>query len=417
MDGFRLYWFSASVSYLGDGVRFAAVPLLAAALSPRPADVAAVAVAEGLPWLLFGLFVGVLVDRLPRLSLMSVMQLARTVLTFAIAALVATDSMSIPLLAAAVFALSSCEVVYDVASHAALPQIVERERIQLANSRLMTAEVVTFEFIGPVLGAVLFSLAVVIPFTVDAATFAISTLCLLLLVRRLPRTNRATPTDGNESSIVQEFIEGVRWFSSQRFVRSLTLLGAGVNLGLAGFYAMLVLFAQDELGLGPTGYGLLIATGAVGAIGAGLVADRLTSDVARGRICLLSGPVIAVCLLVTAWSDSVLVTAAAIFVFCGAVMVFNVVAMSLRQLVTPDELLGRVLSVHRFLCWGAFPVGAALAGLIGEIFGVRAAVAAGGMAILLVCIFVLPTLPRNRALSEQDTVTTPPRGVEDPSGD
>jgi predicted MFS family arabinose efflux permease len=348
---------------------------------------------------------------------MSVMQLARTVLTFAIAALVATDSMSIPLLAAAVFALSSCEVVYDVASHAALPQIVERERIQLANSRLMTAEVVTFEFIGPVLGAVLFSLAVVIPFTVDAATFAISTLCLLLLVRRLPRTNRATPTDGNESSIVQEFIEGVRWFSSQRFVRSLTLLGAGVNLGLAGFYAMLVLFAQDELGLGPTGYGLLIATGAVGAIGAGLVADRLTSDVARGRICLLSGPVIAVCLLVTAWSDSVLVTAAAIFVFCGAVMVFNVVAMSLRQLVTPDELLGRVLSVHRFLCWGAFPVGAALVGLIGEIFGVRAAVAAGGMAILLVCIFVLPTLPRNRALSEQDAVTTPPRGVEDPSGD
>jgi predicted MFS family arabinose efflux permease len=348
---------------------------------------------------------------------MSVMQLARTVLTFGIAGLVATDSMSIPLLAAVVFVLSSCEVVYDVASHAALPQIVERQRIQSANSQLMTAEAVTFEFIGPVLGATLFSLAVVIPFTVDAATFAVSTLCLLLLVRRVPRTNRATQLNGSDSSIVQEFFEGVRWFASQRLVRSLTLLGAGVNLGLGAFFAMLVLLAQNELGLGPTGYGILIATGAVGAVGAGLVADRLTSDVMRRSICLLSGPVIAVCLFVTAWSGSVLVTAAAILVFSGAVMFFNVVAMSLRQLVTPDELLGRVLSVHRFLCWGALPAGAALAGLIGEIFGVRAAIAAGGMTILVACIFVLPDFSRHGGLSERDVAATPFEGVEGPSSD
>jgi MFS family permease len=407
VDRFWLYWFSASVSYLGDGVRFAALPLLAAALSPQPADVAAVAVAVGLPWLVFGLFAGVLVDRLPRLPLMCIMQLARTILTFAIAGLVATYSMSIPLLMAAVFVLSSCEVVYDVASHAALPQIVERERIQSANSRLMTAEVATFEFIGPVLGAALFSISVVVPFTVDAATFAVSTFCLLLLVRRGPQTQRAALTNGTGASIRQEFLEGIRWFASQRFVRSLTLVGAAVNLGLACFYAMLVLLAQNELGLGPMGYGLLIATGAVGALGAGLISDRLVSDTVRGRICLLSGPVIAVCLLVTAWSDNVSVTAAAILVFCGVVMIFNVVAMSLRQLVTPDELLGRVLSVHRFLCWGAIPAGAALAGLIGEILGVRAAVAAGGIAILLIFISVLPTLTRAAALGEQDIVATP----------
>lgn len=397
MGRFWLYWFSASVSYLGDGIRFAALPLLAAALSPQPADVATVAVAAGLPWLLFGLFAGLLVDRLPRLPLMSVMQAARTVLAFAIAGLVAASFMSIHLLAAMVFLLGACEVVYDVASHAALPQIVERDRIQSANSRLMTAEVVTFEFIGPLLGAALFSVAVVIPFTVDAAAFAVSTFFLLLLVRRTPQANRPMPTDGNRSSIVHEFLEGFRWFTSQRLIRSLTLLGAGINLGLAGFFAMLVLLAQEELGLEPTGYGLLIAIGAVGAFGAGLVADRLTSVIVRRHVCMASGPVIALCILVAALSGNAVVTAGTILVFSGMVMFFNVVAVSLRQLITPDELLGRVLSVHRFLCWGAMPVGAALAGLIGEIYGVRAAVAASGFAILGASVFVLPELWRSRS--------------------
>lgn len=396
MDRFWLYWFSASVSYLGDGIRFAALPLLAAALSPRPADVAIVAVAAGLPWLLFGLFAGLLVDRLPRLLLMSVMQVARTALTFGIAGLVATGLMSIQLLATLVFLLSACEVVYDVASHAALPQIVERARIQSANSRLMTAEVVTFEFIGPVLGAVLFSVAVAIPFTVDAVTFAVSSFVLLLLVRRIPKASRETPEQASGVSIVQEFLDGFRWFTSQRLIRSLTLLGAGINLGLEAVFALLVLLAQGELGLEPAGYGLLIAIGAVGAFGAGLIADRLSSDLMRGCVCMATGPVIALCVLVVAWSDHVVVTAAAIFVFSGMVMLFNVVAMSLRQLITPDELLGRVLSVHRFFCWGAIPVGAALAGLIGEIYGVRAAIATGGIIVLVFSVFMLPDLWRSR---------------------
>jgi predicted MFS family arabinose efflux permease len=116
----------------------------------------------------------------------------------------------------------------------------------------------------------------------------------------------------------------------------------------------------------------------------------------RGWVCMATGPVIALCVLVVAWSDHVVVTAAAIFVFSGMVMLLNVVAMSLRQLITPDELLGRVLSVHRFFCWGAIPVGAALAGLIGEIYGVRAAIAAGGIIVLVSSVFMLPDLWRSR---------------------
>jgi MFS family permease len=385
MSRFALYWSSATTSYLGDGVRFAALPLLAASLSSSPADVALVSVAVGLPWLLFGLVVGVIVDRVQRARLMALVQAARAAVGGALVVTVATGRLTIPLLVLLVFLLCTCEVLYDVAAHAVLPAIVDRARLQWANGRLITAEVVAFEFAGPALGGMLFAVAAALPFAVDAATFLASAVLLLMVARELAAT--ATPSTGAAHppfSIREELLEGFRWFWGQDLVRALTLLAVAVNLGAGGFYAILVLFVQGELSVGPTGYGLLIAVSAAGSVAAGVVAGKVTTGRDRRLVAVLTAPAVCACFAAIAARPNVALTATAMLAFGFAVTLTNVVAVSLRQLLTPDEMLGRVTSVHRFLCWGALPLGAAMAGAVGDTLGVRAAMAACAIAVAAV---------------------------------
>jgi MFS family permease len=382
---FGLYWSSATASYLGDGVRFAALPLLAASLSSSPGDVALVSVAVGLPWLLFGLVAGVIVDRVQRARLMALVQAARAAVGGALMVTVASGRLTIPLLVLLVFLLCTCEVLYDVAAHAVLPAIVDRPRLQWANGRLITAEVVAFEFVGPALGGVLFAVAAALPFAVDAATFLASAVLLLLVAGGLAAT--ATPPTGAAHapfSIRTELLEGFRWFWGQHLVRALTLLAVAINLGAGGFYAILVLFVQGELSVGPAGYGLLIAVSAAGSVAAGLLADRVRTGRDRRLVVVLAAPAVCACFAAIAARPNVTLTATAMVAFGFAVTLANVIAVSLRQLVTPDELLGRVTSVHRFLCWGALPLGAAVAGAVGDALGVRAAVAACAVAVAAV---------------------------------
>jgi MFS family permease len=398
LSRFGLYWSSAAASYLGDGVRFAALPLLASSLSSSPADVAWVSGAVGLPWLLFGLVAGVIVDRARRARLMALVQLARAVAGGAVVAAVAGGRLTIPSLVMLVFLLSTCEVLYDVASNAVLPAIVDRRRLQWANGRLIAAEIVALEFAGPALGGMLFAVGAALPFAFDAASFLGSAVLLLVVARGLAaRLPESTGAAREQSSIAKELLVGLRWFRGQALIRSLTLVAVAVNLGAGGFYAILVLFAQRELSIGPAGYGFLIAVGAAGSVAAGVVADKVTAGRDRRRLVVLTAPAVCACFAVTAARPNVLVTAAAMVAFGFVVTLANVVAVSLRQLLTPDEMLGRVISVHRFLCWGALPLGAALAGLVGSALGVRTAMATCALATFAVWLVTARPLLRTSA--------------------
>ncbi len=397
MSRFSLYWSSSTASYLGDGVRFAALPLLAASLSSTPTGVAIVSVAVGLPWLLFGLLVGVIVDRVRRLWLMTLAQLVRAAVVGAVVVAVATGWITTAALVLMVFTLGSCEVLYDIASHAALPAIVDRERLQSANARLITAEVVTFEFAGPAVGGALFAVAAALPFAFDGASFLASGLLLLTVARGLTGAGPADEKAREPGSIRKELLEGFRWFQGHVLIRSLTLLAAAVNLGAGGFYAIFVLFAKHELSIGSAGYGLLIAISAVGSASAGVLAGKVKMGWERRLATVLTAPVVGACFVIMAAKPSVVLTAAAMVAFGFVVTLGNVISVSVRQLVTPDEMLGRIISVHRLLCWGALPVGAALAGLVGNTLGVRSSVAVCGVAVVVGGLLTLRPLLRANA--------------------
>lgn len=394
---FWLYWFSTTLSYLGDGIRFVALPLLAATLTSSPARVASVTVAAGLPWPLLGLMAGVVVDRVDKNRLLLSMQVMRAALGFLIAFGVAAGRVSLILLVAFVFALNSCEVFYDVALHSYLPSIVDQARLQAANSKLVTAETVVFEFVGPAVGGFLFARSISLPFFFDAATFLFSAWVLRALSqRRRPSITPVPvlPDPIDRGSIRSELADGLRWFRSHNLVRSLTFVAASINLGAGGLFAVLVLFVKNDLGRGADAYGVLIALGAIGSVAGGLAASRLTGSRARRAICLSAAPVTALFLFVIAASVNYLATVISLMISSLVVALVNVVAISLRQALTPAALIGRVIAVHRVLCWGALPLGAGLSGLAGQFLGVRAAISICGAAVILFSAMTLPSFLR-----------------------
>jgi MFS family permease len=380
---FLLYWTSATCSYLGDGVRVTALPLLAASLSSSPSQVAAVSAAAGLPWLVFGLPAGVLVDRVARAPLMALLQTVRGALGALAVAGVLTGRIGIVALVVLAVLLGTCEVIFDLASHALLPELIAAGNLQWANGRLVSAEVTAFEFVGPLLGGVLFAVTAALPFAVDAATFFASGLLLAMMLRAATPRAAPQPFDTAREPGARQMLDGLRWFARSPLLRTLTLLTTSINLGAGGFYAVLVLFARDELALGPAGYGVLIAVSAVGSLAAGSVAEKVGSGRARQSVCLWIAPVVALCFGLVAAIPDRLVVGGAMVTFGLAVSLFNIVTVSLRQAITPRHMLGRVLSVHRVVCWGALPVGAVIAGAVASGPGLRWAVAACTAAVVV----------------------------------
>jgi MFS family permease len=165
---------ATAVSNVGDGVYATGLPLLAASLTRDPLLVSLVSFAEWLPWLLFGLLSGALLDRWDRRRVMWTVDAARFSIVGGLALAVLMDRASIALLAAVGFLLGTGQTLVDTGAHSILPALVSRDaqRLERANGRLVGTQVVTQELAGPPVGGFLFSLTTWVPFAVDAASFA-----------------------------------------------------------------------------------------------------------------------------------------------------------------------------------------------------------------------------------------------------
>jgi MFS family permease len=260
------------VSNLGDGVTLVAGPLLAASLTRDPRLVAGLAVAQRLPWLLFSLVSGALVDRLERRRLMVRVDAARAVAVGLLGVAVLADVATLPLLYAVFFALGTAETLFDNAAVSILPAVVPREELARANGRLLGAQMVANELVAPPLGGLLFATAAAVPFLLDAGTFAAAAVLVAAMSGRfrVERPEGAVPT-----TLRGEIAEGVRWLARHRLLRILAVAIALMNLTLSATLSISVLYAQDRIGLGSVGYGLLLSSVAVGGISASLLAERV----------------------------------------------------------------------------------------------------------------------------------------------
>lgn len=360
-------WAASAISNLGDGVRWTAMPLLAATLTRDPAKVAAIDLAGSLPWFLFALVAGALADRIDRRKAMVAANWFRAALMAALGVAVLTGNGSLWILYVTAFLLGMAETIFDNCAQAILPSLVPKEQLERANGRMYAAEITTNQFGGPPLGGFLFSVKRAVPFLLDAASFALSA-GLIGSIKGDFRARAEPSGNGLRSDIAQ----GLRWLWNHGLLRTLGMFLGLQNMMFTATYATFVLFALEILDLSAGGFGILGAASAGGSVIGSLVASPLSKRMGPGTV--LQGT-----LLFTTLSFVVIPLTDNPFLVGGMMalqgllsVAWNVITVSMRQAIIPGELLGRVNSVYRLLGWGTMPVGALIGGLVARGFGLRA---------------------------------------------
>ncbi|WP_336216223.1 MFS transporter [Nonomuraea sp. LPB2021202275-12-8] len=389
--GFGRLWTAQTVSSLGDGVTHAALPLLALTLTRDPMALAVVTAAGTLPWLLFGVLGGALVDRWDRRRTMWVTDAARAALLAIPAAAAALDVLSIPLLAALAFLLALGGLFFDTAATAYLPDLLGRDPAQLerANARLRGAQTAASGFAGPPVGSALLALGRSVPLLADAASFALSA----LLVRSLPAVPR--PAAGARESLLRQARAGASYVFQDRLLLGLALRPAVGNVAFLAVETVLALFAREHLGVGAFGFGLLLTAEATGGLlGAG-IASFLGRRLGTGTALTCTAAIEGLAILGLASAPNPYVAGLALAV-CGAGMgATMVLGPSLRQAIVPAHLMGRVASTSRMLAMCAAPFGAFLGGWLATTYDLRTPLyAAAGL--LLTMTAVTATMTSNR---------------------
>jgi MFS family permease len=397
-------WSATAASNLGDGVTLAALPLLAASLTRSPTSIAAVSLAGTLPWLLFALLSGALADRLDRKRTMVMVDAFRMLVLAALAVTVLTGNESVALLALVAFTLGSAETLFDNAAQSILPNLVHRDALEIANGRMYAAEIVSNQFIGPPLGAFLFAATAAAPFLLDAGSFGIAALVVLGL-RGSFRPVRDLAAEQARPTIRADIAEGLRWLRHHQLLRSLAVVLGVINLVDAAAVAVFVLYALEVLGLSQEGYGVLLTAGGVGALVGSLAARSLSTKVGPGSFLIIAVFGIGIATLLPAvWTSPV--SAGISIASMGAISVgWNVVTVSLRQAIVPDELLGRVNGAYRLVGLGFMPIGALLGGLLARTYGLRAPFYVGGIMSLVIGVVMIPWV-NNRTIAAARAAAT-----------
>lgn len=363
---FARLWGGAVGSNLSDGFAATAAPLLAATLTRDPVVISLVGIAQFLPWLLLGVLSGSVVDRFDRRRVAAVACGVRAVVAAAVCVLVATDSMLIGVLLAAVFVFGAFETVADGSVQAMVPSLVGRDGLVRANSRIQATEVVAQNFVAAPLAGVLFAVAAALPFVFHSAGYALAAVLLLTLPLSAARPARGAD-EPKEKVTRRSLAEGIRFLAGHPVLRRLWAINVALAMFNALAQAVFVLYVLDLLDLPVAVYGVFAMAAAVGAVLGALVAPRLVRRAGRGAVMAASVLVTGASYALCGFVPHVVAAAVGMVLVGGSVSAWNIVSVTVRQELVPSRLLGRVHGAWRTLGWGLMPVGTFVGGLLGSV--------------------------------------------------
>ncbi len=372
-------WSANSFSNLGDGLYQVTLPLLAAQLTRSPSLIAALGVMSSLPWLIFALQAGSIVDRSDRRKIMLWVNGGRLLILSVLMLAVMMGSVSLPMLYVAVLLLGVGETLVDTALTSIVPSVVSNDRLTWANARLTAAQTVTNTFIGPPLAGYLAGLGFAIATGSSTLMYLMAGLALLMMRGSFRVQAQADPQTRHQ--FWAHVTEGLRFLWKDRLIRDLTLFTASMNLFWSGWGVLIVLYAvkPGPMGLSEFEYGIFLTAMASGGLLGSAICERLQKSFGRrnalaldfvGTILLVGVPALT--------TNPFAVGAAAIFAGMGAT-IWVILVASIRQRLVPAELLGRVYSASRFISWGIGPIGALFAGFVAEVWGIQTMFAIGGV--------------------------------------
>jgi predicted MFS family arabinose efflux permease len=380
----RLAWANLC-AHCADQLALAAAPLLAVIVFGAGVGVTGLLqTAQLLPYLAFAIPLGVLADRMRKARLMAAAELLRAVALLLIALLVATQALTLALLGILGFLAAAATVAYSVAAPALVPSLVQKDRLTAANARLELGRTVAFTA-GPVAAGT--AIDAFGGSTAFACAAALSFAAAMLLIG----IREPDPTPHARRSVFRDIQAGAAFVARHRLLRPVFLTQFVFGIAFALLYAAYIPFAVERLGLSAAGVGGTLATYGVGMVAGALCADWIGRNVSFGVVISigpLCGFIASLVMVLTIWFPSGALAATGFFILGAGPILWIIGTATLRQTVTPAELLARVSAVH-LLAYGSRPLGAALAAGVGAAYGAEACIYAASAGFLLQAAIML----------------------------
>ena len=418
---FNLLLTASTFSNLADGIAGFAYPWLFSLLTRDPLLISIVSVLVNLPRLIFVLYAGVIADKFNRQKILIYTRLGQVFLTSMFILLIFINLDSIPkavqfnepqfeskfliistayLLA---FMFGLLEVTRDNAAQAFLPQIVSKDNLPKANGRLFGIEIVTNNFLGTPVGGFLIGLSLITPFIFDTLLMLASVFFIIGIKGKFERHEKNSK-EQNTSEMIKE---GVNWLKNNTLLKRLAIYTGIANFFGSMQFPIMILFAQELIGLNAIQYSFLAYGAAIGGLVGSQLANKVNARFEESKTLLISVALFGIGMFAPYVTSNPFVIAGSFGLSSFGSVLWNVQAVSIRQSLIPDNLLGRVNSVYRLLALGLNPIGALFGGALVKIlntsfsreFALRFPFLLGGI-FMLILFLSAPRLLSQKLINE-----------------
>jgi len=380
---YMLLWGGQVVSTLGSSALSVVYPLLILALTDSAAAAGVAGGLRALPYLLFSLPVGALIDRWDRKRVMILCDCGRALAALSIPVALWLDALTIGQIYVVAFVEGSLFVFFNIAEVAAMPRLVPTRQLPQAAAQ-NEAAFGAAHIVGPSLGTLVYqTLGRSAAFLFDAFSYVVSAVSLLLIRTEFRAARAEAPRD-----LRREIREGLRWLWGKPLIRYMAFLTGGMNL-VGAATPLIVIVLAKELGASDIDIGVIFSIGGIGGIAGSLIGGQIQKRFSFGQVVIAVSWALALLfpLYALAPGFAVLGLVYALIYMTGPI--YNVVQFSYRLALIPDALQGRVNSTFRLLAFGFIPLGAAASGLLLERIGVMATI--GVFAALYLALAVMTT--------------------------
>ena len=358
-------WGGKLVSATGSQMTQIAFPLLVLALTQSAAIAGLAGALRMLPYLLLSLPAGALVDRWDRRRVMLLCDSGRALALGSIPLALLLGHLSVLHICLVAVVEGTLFVFFDIAEVAVLPGIVTQEEMPAAVAQYISLTDGVTMLLGPALGGALFAIGRMVPFLLDAVSYAASVLALwrVELPKQIAPDEQANPL--NWRTMRDDIAAGVVWLWRQRTVRALTMLLAAGNCLVAG-EALLVIVLAERLHATAPEVGLTLGLGGCGAVFGALLAERVVRRLTFAQAFIGGSWLVALIWLLYAVAPTAFALGLVMAGLGAVYAVINVAQYSYRMSLIPDALQGRINSIIRLMLYGSLPLGLAVAGFLIE---------------------------------------------------
>lgn len=376
---FRNYFLATIVSNIGSWMQILAQGWLILELTDSPFYLGLVGLVRAVPTIGLSLVGGVLADRFSRTRILMITQSVMALSSLVIAILTVAGVITVWHLLVISFISSVFFSVDNPTRQALVPDLVGRDKLASAiglNSAAWNAAAI----IGPsVAGVLIAAVSISGAFFLNAASY----IPVLIVVGLIPRVERKVTAS---RSMSRQLSEGLSYIRSDRIIWCILLLIAIPSVVARPYTQMMPVFARDVLGLGATGFGVLMAASGLGALVGALITASLGGFAKRGWLLVINTIVLGITLVGFAQSRWIIPSIILVIFVGGTSTLMMSLANTLLQGLVPDAMRGRVMSVYTLIAGGLMPLGSMILGAAGEAIGVPLAVGIGGIITIIVAL-------------------------------